>query len=109
MVYAAVTLCPVPGGTVKSYDASKVIGRRGIQAVVPVPDGVAVVADRFWRAKQAAADLPVEWNLGAGAGTDSAMFRAEYRAALDGKLAMARNDGDIDAGADAGQAGRGHL
>jgi isoquinoline 1-oxidoreductase beta subunit len=94
MVYAAVTLCPVPGGTVKSYDASKVIGRRGIQAVVPVPGGVAVVADRFWRAKQAAADLPVEWDPGAGAGTDSATFRAEYRAALDGKLAVARNDGD---------------
>ena len=94
MVYAAVSLCPVPGGTLKSYDASKVMDRRGIQAVVPVPGGVAVVADRFWRAKQAAADLPVEWNPGAGAGTDSAKFRADYRAALDGKLAMARDDGD---------------
>jgi isoquinoline 1-oxidoreductase beta subunit len=94
MVYAAVALCPVPGGTLKSYDASQVMGRRGIQAVVPVPGGVAVVADRFWRAKQAAADLPVEWNPGAGAGTDSATFRADYRAALDGKLAMARDDGD---------------
>jgi isoquinoline 1-oxidoreductase beta subunit len=94
MVYAAVTMCPVPGGTVKSYDASKVLGRRGIQAVVPVPGGVAVVADRFWRAKQAAADLPVEWNPGAGAGTDSGTFRAAYRAALDGKLTVARNEGD---------------
>jgi isoquinoline 1-oxidoreductase beta subunit len=94
MVYAAVTMCPVPGGTAKSYDASKVLGRRGIQAVVPVPGGVAVVADRFWRAKQAAADLPVEWNPGAGAGTDSATFRAAYRAALDGKLTVARNEGD---------------
>ncbi len=94
MVHAAVTLCPVPGGTVKSYDASKVIGRRGVLAVVPVPGGLAVVADRFWRALQAAADLPVEWNPGAGAGTDSAMFRAAYRAALDGPLVVARNDGD---------------
>lgn len=94
MVYAAVTLCPVPGGTVKSYDASKVAGRRGILAVVPVPNGLAVVADRFWRARQAALDLPVEWNLGAGVGTDSAMFRAAYRAALDGPLVAARNDGD---------------
>jgi isoquinoline 1-oxidoreductase beta subunit len=97
MVYAAVTLCPVPGGTVKSYDASKVSGRRGILAVVPVPNGVAVVADRYWRAMQASLDLPVEWNPGAGAGTDSAMFRAEYRAALDGPLAVARNDGDTAA------------
>ena len=94
MVYAAVSLCPVPGGTVKAYDASKVLTRRGIQAVVPVPGGVAVVADRFWRAKQATADLPVEWDPGAGAGTDSAMFRAAYRAALDGKLTVARDEGD---------------
>jgi isoquinoline 1-oxidoreductase beta subunit len=35
MVYATVTLCPVSGGTVKSYDASKVLGRRGIRAVAP--------------------------------------------------------------------------
>ena len=109
MVYAAVALCPVPGGTVKSYDASKVLGRRGVQAVVPVPGGVAVVADRFWRAKQAAADLPVEWNPGAGAGTDSAMFRAAYRAALDGTAGRGARRRRHGAGADPGQAGRGRL
>ncbi len=95
MVYAAVSLCPVPGGKVKSYDASKIVGRRGIQAVTPIPGGLAVVADRYWRAKQAAADLPVEWDFGPGAGTSSAQFRAEYRAALDGSLVAARNDGDV--------------
>lgn len=79
----------------RSFDADKITGRRGNLAGVPVPGGLAVVADRFWRAEQAALDLPVEWNPGAGAGTDSAMFRAEYRAALDGPLALARNEGDV--------------
>jgi isoquinoline 1-oxidoreductase subunit beta len=62
---------------------------------MPIPGGLAVVADRFWRAKQGAADLPVEWDFGPGAGTSSAQFRAEYRAALDGSLVSARNEGNV--------------
>ena len=97
MLYAAVAVCPVFGGTVKSYDAQKILGRRGIHSVVPIPDGVAVVADRFWRAKEALAALPIEWDYGQAAGTDSAQFRQAYRDALDGPAAVARNDGDTAA------------
>jgi isoquinoline 1-oxidoreductase beta subunit len=97
MLYAAVALCPVPGGKVKSYDDAEVLKRRGIHSVVPVPGGLAVVADRFWRAKEAAAALTVEWDPGAGAGTSSAQFRRDYRAALDGPLQVARKDGDASA------------
>ena len=94
MLYAAVALCPVPGGKVKSYDDAEVLKRRGVHSVVPVPGGLAVVADRFWRAKEAAAALTVQWDPGAGAGTSSAQFRQDYRAALDGPLQTARKDGD---------------
>src|SRR5262249_20794289 len=94
MLYAAVTLCPVPGGKVKRYDDTAVLKRRGVQAVVDVPGGVAVVADRFWRAKEAAAALDVAWDPGTGAGTSSTQFRRDYRAALDGALETARDDGD---------------
>jgi isoquinoline 1-oxidoreductase beta subunit len=97
MLYAAVVTCPVFGGKVKSYDAKAVEGRRGIKAVVPIPGGVAVVADRFWRAKEAAAALPVTWDEGPAAKTDSAQFAAAYRAALDGKAAIAKEEGDIAA------------
>jgi isoquinoline 1-oxidoreductase subunit beta len=91
MVYAAVTMCPVFGGTLKSFDEAAVKSRRGVIAVVPVENGVAVVADRYWRAKQAVAALPVEWDLGAAAGSGSQQFAAEYRAALDGPVANAVN------------------
>jgi len=70
MVYAAVF-----GGTLKSFDETAIRGRRGILAVVPADNGVAVVADRFWRAKQALTDLPIVWDEGSAAGTDSAQFR----------------------------------
>jgi isoquinoline 1-oxidoreductase subunit beta len=96
MLYAAVTTCPVFGGAVKSFDAKAIDGRRGIKTVVAVPGGVAVVADRFWRAKEALAALPIEWDYGSGAGTSSEQFRKDYRAALDGAAATAIDRGDAD-------------
>ena len=103
MVYAAVVNCPVFGGKAKSYDEAAIKGARGFIAVVPVENGVAVVADRFWRAKEMAAALPIVWDGGAAAGADSEKFRADYRGALDGSLANAVKRGDA-AGALAGSA-----
>jgi isoquinoline 1-oxidoreductase beta subunit len=96
MVYAAVVNCPVFGGKVKSYDEAAIKAKRGFLAVVPVENGVAVVADRFWRAKEMAAILPVVWDEGAAAATDSEKFRADYRGALDGPLANAIQRGDAE-------------
>jgi isoquinoline 1-oxidoreductase beta subunit len=97
MAYAAAANCPVFGGKLKSYDFSAVSGRRGIIAAMPVTNGVAVVADNFWRAKEALAAMPIEWDFGPAASTDSAGFAAEYRAALDGPLADGGGHGDIAA------------
>jgi isoquinoline 1-oxidoreductase subunit beta len=103
MVYAAVANCPVFGGKVKSYDEAAIKSKRGFIAIVPVENGVAVVADRFWRAKEMVAVLPIVWDEGAAAATDSEEFRADYRAALDGPLTNAARRGDA-AGALAGAA-----
>ncbi len=97
MAYAAVANCPVFGGKLKSYDFSAISKRRGILAAMPVTNGVAVVADNFWRAKEALQAMPVEWDFGPAGSTDSAGFAAEYRAALDGPLADGGGHGDIDA------------
>ncbi|WP_158814445.1 xanthine dehydrogenase family protein molybdopterin-binding subunit [Methylocapsa sp. S129] len=94
MVYAAVANCPVFGGKAKSYDEAAIKNKRGFIAVVPVENGVAVVADRFWRAKEMVAALPIVWDEGAAAATDSEKFRADYRAALDGPLTNAAKRGD---------------
>ena len=97
MAYAAAANCPVFGGKLKSYDFSAISGRRGIIAAMPVTNGVAVVADNFWRAKEALAAMPIEWDFGPAGSTDSAEFRAEYRAALDGPLADGGGRGDVGA------------
>jgi isoquinoline 1-oxidoreductase subunit beta len=94
MVYAAIVGCPVPGGRVKSVDEAAAKAMRGVEAVLNLDTAVAIVADRFWRAKKAGEALHVVWDLGPGAGRDSAEFAKAYRAALDGPAATARNDGD---------------
>ena len=52
MLFAPVSQSPVFGGHVKSYDEAAAKAVRGVEAVVPIPNGVAVVADSTWHAKQ---------------------------------------------------------
>jgi isoquinoline 1-oxidoreductase beta subunit len=76
---AMVARAPVFGGTVKSFDASAAKQIKGVQNVVQVPSGVAVIADGYWAAKQGRDALKVEWDLGANAGLDSQKMLEEYR------------------------------
>ncbi len=96
MVYAAISACPVFGGKLKSVDEAPAKGRRGVQQVVKLDNAVAVVADRFWRAKEALALLKPEWDAGEAGKTDSAQFAKLYRDTLDGPMVNARNDGNVD-------------
>ena len=48
---------------------------RGVEAVVKLDNAVAVVADRFWRAKRGAEALKIEWDPGAGAGSRQRAIR----------------------------------
>src|SRR5882724_11579308 len=97
MVRAAIIKSPVFGGTVKSVDESAIAGRRGNLQVVKLKDAVAVVADRYFRAKAALDALAIEWEVGAAGATDSAQFRKAYIDALDQQGADARHDGNVDA------------
>ena len=97
MVYAAIAACPVSGGKLKSVDSAPVMGKRGVIQVVKLDDAVAVVAERFWRAKEALALLKPEWDEGAAGKTDSVQFAKLYRDSLEGPMVSARNVGDVDA------------
>lgn len=83
MQYAAIKACPVFGGKLVSFDASKISSRRGIKAVVRVDDqSVAVLADSFWRAKSALEVLPINWDFGANAKESSATIAERLREGL---------------------------
>ena len=98
MVYAALEQCPVIGGTVKSFDAAKARTMPGVIDVVQIPDGVAVVADRWWRANQARKALVIVWDEGAGARLNNAMMLEGIRAASkSGKPLPIKAVGDAEA------------
>ena len=96
MVYAAINASPVAGGKLKHVDEGPVQGRRGVLQVVKLGDAVAVVADRYWRAKEALALLEPEWEVGEAGKSDSEQFAKLYRDTLEGPMVSARNDGDVD-------------
>ncbi len=99
MVYATVQQCPVIGGKVKSFDGAQAKGMPGVLAVVQISDGVAVVADSWWRAKKASDTVKVQWDEGAGAAmTDASVIESTRQAAKTGKvLEIAKPQGDVAA------------
>jgi isoquinoline 1-oxidoreductase beta subunit len=97
MLVALVARSPSFGGKVKSFDAGRALAMPGVKAVVQVPSGVAVVAERFWQARQARAALAIDWDAGPGGALDSSELAAHY-ATLGGQPgAVARRDGDPEA------------
>jgi isoquinoline 1-oxidoreductase beta subunit len=95
MVNAAIMQCPVFGGKLVSFDASKVAKMPGVIKAVQVDDGtVAVVADTWWRAKKALEALPVTWDEGEGATASTATIAAHLKEGLTATDAFA----DIDDG-----------
>jgi isoquinoline 1-oxidoreductase beta subunit len=83
MLCAAVMDCPVFGGKLTSFDESKVKHLRGVKAVVRVDEStVAVVADTWWRAKNALSQLPIVWDEGPNAKVNSAAIAAHLKEGL---------------------------
>jgi isoquinoline 1-oxidoreductase beta subunit len=66
----------------------------GVKAAVEVKNGIAVVADSFWRAKAVLEVMPIEWDYGEYANANSADFRKTFRAALDKEGVIAKEEGD---------------
>jgi isoquinoline 1-oxidoreductase subunit beta len=99
MLNAAIKECPVFGGKVKSFDAAKVTGLKGVKRVVQVGDtAVAVVADTWWQAKTALDALPIVWDEGPNAKVSSASIAATLKAGLDADQAFVGNqNGDARA------------
>lgn len=98
MLYASLEQCPVIGGKVIRFDGAKAQAMPGVVAVVQIDDGVAVVANSYWRAKKAREMLVVEWNEGPGAALNNAMMMDGIRAAEKSeKVLSIKKSGDVAA------------
>jgi isoquinoline 1-oxidoreductase beta subunit len=93
LLYAALRMAPVLGAGVAGFDATKVAAMPGVETVVDVSSalaplsgagaGVAVVAQGWWQAKQAALALPVQWTTSPHAALSSDAVFAGFAQALD--------------------------
>ncbi len=84
MLYAAIRISPVFGGKLKSVDAKTVASLRGVKKVVSLDDAVVVVADRYWRARDAVAALSPVFTDGGNNGVSSSQIAARHATALKG-------------------------
>jgi isoquinoline 1-oxidoreductase beta subunit len=99
MVYAAIAQCPVFGGKAKSYDAAKIQGRRGILKTLTIDgdNAVVVVADNWWRAKEALKDVAIVWDDAGSGAVSSASIMEFLKAGFNEEVVpVAKRAGDAD-------------
>ncbi len=82
MRFAAVMACPVFGGKLKSVNRAKALARPGVYDIVRLDNAVAVIARSTWHAREALADLEIEWAPGVNAALSTGNLRTAVQAAL---------------------------
>ncbi len=97
MLVAVIARPPVFGATLKKVDDEKAKAVPGVKAVVAIPAGVAVVADRFWPALHGRDVLQISWDEGPGAKLSSEEMRRQYAALARTPGLPARLEGDVQA------------
>jgi isoquinoline 1-oxidoreductase beta subunit len=97
MVYAAVARCPVFGGRVKTVDPAAALAVPGVQRVVEISSGVAVVAEQTWAALQGKKALKIEWDEGTTARWSSDGIWSAFAAAAARPGEVVRAVGDVEA------------
>ena len=100
MLNAAIKDSPVFGNKVKSFDAAKITGLKGVKKVVQVGDtAVAVIADTWWHAKSALDALPIVWDVTANDKVTSDTIAAWLKEGLEAEQVFIGNqNGDVKTG-----------
>ena len=94
MMTAVIARCPVFGGKVLSFDATDAQQVPGVKAVLQVPTGVAVIAERFWPAKLGRDKLKVKWDEGDNASLSTTKMLSDFSAQSASPGAIAKKVGD---------------
>jgi isoquinoline 1-oxidoreductase beta subunit len=100
MLIATVKQSPVFGGEVASYNEQAALKVPGVKAVVPVDNGIAVVATNYWQATKGMAALDLKFKGGNTRGKDTAAIEKQLDdGLLDNKNARTViSRGDLSAG-----------
>ncbi|MBK6598252.1 MAG: xanthine dehydrogenase family protein molybdopterin-binding subunit [Proteobacteria bacterium] len=95
MRVALLARAPTFGGMPKEVTSAAALAVPGVERVVTLSTGVAVIARDFWAAKRGRAALQVKWERGVNGNRSSATHAVELDAALTSPGRSARSDGVI--------------
>jgi isoquinoline 1-oxidoreductase beta subunit len=103
MIYASVLQAPMDGAKPKDVNVPDVMKVKGVSKVIPLPFGVAVLADTVEATRNGVAALKVNWDTSgaAAAGFDSNKAKADYAAKGKDPAAETKTEyqvGDVKAG-----------
>jgi len=96
MKVAVVAHPPRFGGTVLSYDDAKAKALAGVETIIEIPTGVAVIANSFWVAQKARDLLLIEWDESSAFKMSSRDIVEQFKALADTEGVFARDEGAID-------------
>jgi isoquinoline 1-oxidoreductase beta subunit len=96
MLYAALARCPVFGGKVAGFDATKAKAVPGVRNVLQIADGVAVVADNTWSAFEGRDALEIKWDEGPNASQNNAAIGKLFASLTEQPGAVAKKVGDAE-------------
>ena len=99
---ALIARCPVFGGSVRSFDPGPALAVQGVDEVVELSNGVAVVADGYWPAKKGRDALVIVWDEGDGSTLNDAEITRRFESAIQAGGGVAEEHGDVDAALAAG-------
>lgn len=88
---------PAFGAKLARFDGAAALKVPGVEKVVPVENGVAVVAHHFWAAKLGRDALVAEWQKPEGGGVSTGALFAEYRKKAEEPGAVVAAAGDAAA------------
>ncbi|MCC5993337.1 MAG: xanthine dehydrogenase family protein molybdopterin-binding subunit [Rhodobacteraceae bacterium] len=93
---ATVRICPYLGGGMRRFDPAPALEIDGVEHVLDLGDGVAVVARNTWAAMQGAEAVQIDWQPSPLPASSDAMFDQIARAFDDRPNSRARNQGRPD-------------
>ena len=96
MQYAILARCPVFGGNVARYDATKARGVPGVRSVIQIDRGVAVLADSTWAAMQGREALDITWDTRGDATSSTEKIRAMFAEYAKKEGVVEQREGDAE-------------
>lgn len=95
MKFASPRMSPRLGGTMRRFDPAPAMAVPGVERVIDLGTGVAVVATNSWAAMRGAEAVEIEWGPAPYPATTEAIFE-RITAAFDGRRnSRMRNDGNV--------------